>query len=172
MRSRDVWSIISTKLKETNPEWKTKTSIQCENKWKDIKRKYMETKDHNRKSGNGLKTCKFYEKLEEILGETPTVKPVAIASNLKKRKIVVEEQNYFEEDYDSPTQGEGSIVREKEKIKMTRVQRELKDWSAGLLADAKIREEARERRHKEIIAASQIAVDAYKEMFRKLIDKL
>jgi len=63
MKSRDVWSTISNKLNESSPEWK-KTSIQCENKWKDIKRKYIETKEHNSKSGNNPKTCKFYDELD------------------------------------------------------------------------------------------------------------
>lgn len=98
MKSREVWALISNKLKETKSEWKKKTSIQCENKWKDIKRKYMETKDHNNTSGNDPKTCKFYEELEEILGEKPCVKPVAIASNLNRKRIdISSDQNDSEE---------------------------------------------------------------------------
>lgn len=54
MKSRDVWALICQEFKKTTSEWKKKTSIQYENKWKDIKRKYMETKDHNNKSGNDL----------------------------------------------------------------------------------------------------------------------
>lgn len=86
MKSRNVWALISKKLEKSNPEWK-KTPVQCENKWKDIKRKYMETKDHNNQSGNDPKICKFYEELEEILGEKPCVKPVTIASNLNPNRI-------------------------------------------------------------------------------------
>ncbi|XP_025157206.1 uncharacterized protein LOC112589180 isoform X2 [Harpegnathos saltator] len=44
MKSRDVWLMISKELKNSNPEWNQKSPVQCENKWKDIKRKY---KDHN-----------------------------------------------------------------------------------------------------------------------------
>lgn len=54
MKNRDIWSLISRELKKTTPEWEIKTLTQCENKWKDVKRKYMETKDHNNKSGNDL----------------------------------------------------------------------------------------------------------------------
>jgi len=118
MKSRDVWAIISNKLKKTNPEWKNKTPIQCENKWKDIKRKYMETKDHNNTSGNDPKTCKFYEELEEILGEKPCVKPIAVASNLNNKRIDItsKETNYSEEineDSSSSTQNE-KILSERE----------------------------------------------------------
>ncbi|XP_071577461.1 uncharacterized protein [Temnothorax nylanderi] len=177
MKSRDVWSLISKDLIKTNPEWKQKTHIQCENKWKDIKRKYMETKDHNNKSGNDPKTCKFYEDLDEILGEKPCVKPVSLASNLNKRHrtmINSKEQNDFDEIFgdseSSTSQSEEGLPKTKKK--MTRVERELKDWSAALLADAQVREEARERRHKEVIAESKVAIDIYKEMMGKLIDKL
>lgn len=43
--------------------------------------------------------CKFYEKLEEVLGEKPCVKLIAIASNLNRKRISVsfEEQNNSEE---------------------------------------------------------------------------
>ncbi|CAL1680997.1 unnamed protein product [Lasius platythorax] len=177
MKSRDVWSLISKDVIKTNPEWKQKTYIQCENKWKDIKRKYMETKDHNNKSGNDPKTCKFYKDLEEVLGEKPCVKPVSLASNLNKRHRTIinsKEQNDFDEIFEdsesSTSQSEEGLL--KKKRKMTRVERELKDWSAALLADAKVREEARERRHREVIAESKVAIDIYKEMMGKLIDKL
>lgn len=171
-KSRDVWALICQELNKASPVWKKKTPIQCENKWKDIKRKYMETKDHNNNSGNDPRTCKFYEELEEVLGEKPCVKPVAIASNLnKKRAVSSEEQNDSEENEDSGSSTQTQKTP-KQKKKMTRVQRELKDWSAALLIDAKTREEAKERRHKEIIAESKATVEAYKEIMTKLIDKL
>lgn len=176
MKNREVWSLISRELKKTTPEWEMKTPTQCENKWKDIKRKYMETKDHNNKSGNDPKTCKFYEELEEVLGEKPCVKPVSIASNLNKRQRLAfndKELSDFdkinEETSDLSSQNEETPPK---KRKMTRIQRELQDWSAALLADAKIREEAKERRHQEAIAESKAAIDTYKAMMEKLIEKL
>lgn len=174
MKSREVWSIISKKLNETTPEWK-KTYIQCENKWKDIKRKYIETKEHNSKSGNNPKTCKFYDKLDEILSEKPCVKLISVASNLKRYSLVVsskkqDDSNVFNENSDSSTQNEEPC--KKKKKKMTRIERELKNWSAVLLADAKTREEARERRHREAIVETKTGIDVYKEKMEKLIEKL
>lgn len=174
MKSRNVWILISNELQKSNPEWKKKTAMQCENKWKDIKRKYMETKDHNNKSGNDPKTCKFYEELEEILGEKPCVKPVAIASNIVKRKLVVNSEGSEEINEDSESSTQTEEIRKKRKL--SKVERELKDWSATLLVDAQNQEEAKERRHKEIIAAvqaeSRAAIEAYKEIMGRLIDKL
>lgn len=175
MKSKDVWTRISNELQETKPEWKIKTATQCENKWKDLKRKYMETKDHNNKSGNDPKICKFYDELEDVLGEKPCVKPVAIASNLNKRKITLNDQDYNDEvteDDDSAQSADGCLLKPAKKRKLSRIQRELKDWSATLLKDAQVREESRERRHKEMITESKAQTDAYKEMMAKLIDKL
>jgi len=175
MKSRDVWAIISNKLKKTNPEWKNKTPIQCENKWKDIKRKYMETKDHNNTSGNDPKTCKFYEELEEILGEKLCVKSIAVASNLNNKRIdkTSEEKNYSEEineDSSSSTQNEKTLQQKRRKV--TKLQHELKDWSAALLAVAKVREDVKEQCHREVIAESRATINAYKDIMSKLIDKL
>lgn len=118
-----------------------------------------DNKDHNNKSGNDPKTCKFYEELEEILGEKPCVKPVSLVSNLNKRQRTIinsKEQNDFEkinEDSESSTNQSEDLPKKKKK--MTRIERELKDWSATLLADAKLREEMRERRDTEMIAESK-----------------
>lgn len=124
MKSRDVWTLICQELKKTIPEGRKKTPIQCENKWKDLKRKYMETKDHNNKSGNDPKTCKFYDELEEILGEKPCVKPIAVASNLRKRKPASSEENDFQEtneDSGSLTQNEEASKPQQKKKKIKQI---------------------------------------------------
>lgn len=114
--------------------------------------------------------------MEEVLGEKPCVKPVSIASNLNKRQRVTfnfkelsDSNQVNEETSSSSTQNEEIPPK---KRKMPRIQRELQDWSAALLADAKTREEARKRRHQEAIAESKAAIDVYKEMMEKLIGKL
>lgn len=177
MKARNVQALISQELKKACPAWKNKTPIQCENKWKDIKRKYTETKDHNNKSGNDPKTCKFYDELEDVLGDKPCVAPVAVASNLNITRTGLSsdkendsEEIWNEESGSSPTQGNPKQYQRKKK--MTRGQRELKDWSTALFQDAKAREEAKERRHREVITESKAAIETYKTMMEKLIDKL
>lgn len=78
--------MIATKLIKENPLWNY-TGKQCENKYKDVRKNYTKTKDNNvNKSGQDLLTCKFYDEMDIVLGEKPIIKPVAIASNLKKHK--------------------------------------------------------------------------------------
>ncbi|XP_038067667.1 uncharacterized protein LOC119737406 isoform X2 [Patiria miniata] len=51
---------------------------QCSNKWKSLKRTYMETVDHNSKIGNDRKDCKFYNEFNELYGNKPSTKPTFV----------------------------------------------------------------------------------------------
>ena len=51
------------------------TSQQCSNKWKSLKRSYMETIDHNTKTGEPPKSCKYYSELNQLFGNKPSTKP-------------------------------------------------------------------------------------------------
>lgn len=147
------------------------SGTQCENKFKELRKKYVKVKDHNKQSGNSPMTCKFFNEFEEVLGDKPCVQPVVLASNLRKRSTI--SQNSDTEDRSSKDDSSKDEENDrKKKIKKTRVQRELSEWSIGLREDAKRREEAKEQRHKELVSASDRAVAAYKEMMEKLIDKL
>lgn len=60
--------MIADDLKQENPLWNF-TGTQCENKFKDVRKLYTKVKDHNNQSGAELKTCKFYDEMEDALGE-------------------------------------------------------------------------------------------------------
>jgi len=135
------------------------TGTQCENKFKELRKKYVKVKDHNKQSGNSPMMCKFFNEFEEMLRDKPYVQPVALASNLKKQSKISSSQDSDTEDQSSKDEeSDGS-----KKVKQTRVQRELGKWSTVLREDAKQREKAKEQRHKELIAASDRAIAAYKE---------
>ncbi|KAG5331351.1 OR4 protein, partial [Acromyrmex charruanus] len=67
---------------------------QCEDKFKDLRKHYIKAKDQNEKSSGlpitVLFTCKFYTEMkllvDEALGDKLAMKPVSIASTLKKRR--------------------------------------------------------------------------------------
>lgn len=83
-KSLEIWKKIAIILQNENSQWMY-TGTQCENKFKELRKKYIKTKDHNKQSGNNPMTCKFYNEFEEILGDKPCAEPVALASNLRKR---------------------------------------------------------------------------------------
>ena len=47
----------------------------CKAKIKNLKQDYKKIKDHNGVTGNGRQTCKFYDKLDAILGHRPASTP-------------------------------------------------------------------------------------------------
>ncbi|XP_014882870.1 uncharacterized protein LOC106944150 [Poecilia latipinna] len=50
--------------------------IQCQRKMKSLRKKYKEAKDSNKRSGSGRVTCPFYNELDRILGDKPSVQPL------------------------------------------------------------------------------------------------
>lgn len=80
--------MIPDDLKKENPLWSF-TGTQCENKFKDVRKSYTKIKDHNNQSGAELKTCKFYDEIEAVLGEKPIVKPISISSTTLKKRLFV-----------------------------------------------------------------------------------
>ena len=69
---RSLWDGISKKMAEKGIKY---TGVQCANKWKYLKREYTAVIDHNAKSGNESKKCKFYKELNQLYGNKPRTKP-------------------------------------------------------------------------------------------------
>lgn len=138
--------MIADDLKKENPLWSF-TSNQCENKFKDVRKVYTKVKDHNNQSGAELKTCKFYDEMEAVLGEKPIIKPISISSTLKKRscskraisscKSECSTNSCDEKENELPSRKKSKIATEFEK------------WSTKQRMEAKEREQARMLRHKE-----------------------
>lgn len=51
------------------------TGVHCANKWKSFKREYSAIIDHNAKSGNEPKRCKFYTELNQLYDNKPSTRP-------------------------------------------------------------------------------------------------
>lgn len=114
---------IATILHNENKQWiYVYWRIQCENKFKELRKKYCKVKDHDKQSGNNPITCKFFDKFEKILGDKPYVQPVALASNLKKRPkppMSSSQKSNIENTSDKDE------YDKKKKVKKTRAQKEL-----------------------------------------------
>ncbi|XP_071653100.1 uncharacterized protein [Temnothorax longispinosus] len=83
--NKKVWEMIASKLKKEKSFWNY-TGQQCEDKFKDLSIHYVKAKDQNEKgSGLPVATCKFHNEMDDVLGDKPAVKPVSIASTLKRR---------------------------------------------------------------------------------------
>ncbi|XP_025264352.1 zinc finger and SCAN domain-containing protein 29-like [Camponotus floridanus] len=170
-----VWNMIAAKLIEENPLWEY-TGKQCENKFKDVRKMYTKTRDNNvNKSGQDLQTCKFYEEMDAVFGEKPIIKPVAIASNLKKHKrspcaFLSSEDEEERENIENFTENKTNKKTEKPK-KKSKVSKELEKWALLQQEAATVREQAKERRHEERMRHQAEAIKMYESVMNKLLHK-
>ena len=61
---------INTSFESLPKPWYERTwiqSLQCREKIRNLRKGYKKVTDHNRTSGKGRKTCKFFKELDEIL---------------------------------------------------------------------------------------------------------
>ena len=58
---------------------------------RNLKQTYVKTVDHNNKSSNSLKSCSFFDKLNEIFACNPFVELVAECSDRKGYKAIDKE---------------------------------------------------------------------------------
>jgi len=89
-RNKTIFEDISKKMHESGYErdWQ-----QCRAKIKNLKAEYKKVKDHNGVTGNGRKTVKFYNKLDEILGHRPASVPFALLDAGSSSSVAAEAYN-------------------------------------------------------------------------------
>lgn len=167
IRNSKVWQMIADDLKKENPLWSF-NGTQCENKFKDLRKSYTKVKDHNNQSGAEMKTYKFYEEMEAVLGEKPIIKPISISSTLKKR--VYPDPKRAVSPYSSDSEEKENSPQPNRK--KSKIAKELDKWSAQQKTEAEVREQARMQRHKEKMERQDKAIAVYKEQMEKLLEKL
>ncbi|XP_061177434.1 zinc finger and SCAN domain-containing protein 29-like [Saccostrea echinata] len=79
-------SIYKTISSEMTDKGYKRTPEQCKVRMHTLKRSYRQCKGNTKESGKGRKTCKYFEKLDAILGTRPASSPVkVIESGIRKR---------------------------------------------------------------------------------------
>ena len=73
-RNRAVFEKISQGMNDAGFQ---RTANQCREKIKNLRAEYKKVKDNNQ-TGNNRKTCKFYEKLDSVLGSKPATRPPVV----------------------------------------------------------------------------------------------
>jgi len=101
--------------------------------------------------------------MEEICGKSPCVQPVAIvASNFSDKDIVLstdEKEKFDENTYTVP-------------LKKSKMDKQLEMWTKYFDECGQKREEARKRRHQELIEQQKQALETFKEIMGKFLKKL
>ena len=108
------------------------TVDQCLRKWKKLESKQKEVEDNNSKTGRAKKTWKYYQEMEECVGENPNVKPVFIyeASSSSSMSGCSSQVNENLSSSDSED-GEGDGTNSKGKSQQKRVTRKRKSRSSA-----------------------------------------
>ncbi|XP_011883710.1 PREDICTED: uncharacterized protein LOC105570868 [Vollenhovia emeryi] len=150
-----VWDKIRTQMITDGYNF---TKTQIKDKWTNMRKQYMRVKDHNKQTGVERKSYRYYDEMNELYGNKPSVNPVALASNMEKSD---------DENISSEHSTDNEQCRKKSKV-----ERQLSTWTEKFIQHAKEREDRREHRHSERIVAIENATKAFRDVMEKLIDKL
>nr|XP_022909150.1 uncharacterized protein LOC111420402 [Onthophagus taurus] len=171
IRNDTVWKMISEKLKANNLNF---GASQCENKFKNLKRRYQKKKDNMKPTASGAAVIKFefYNEMEELFGKKPNIEPLAIASS--SRENIVQNNSLIEKDLDSDSSS-SSKKRKREGSEKTK-QKKKKTKSDKLIEELNRmennREERRRKRHEEMMNSQLRVLKVFEETMNKLIEKL
>lgn len=158
-RHEEVWQDISDALAKEGYYF---SHLQCEDKWKYHKKLYVDTIDKNKESGTPENTCPYFNEFDEIYSKSHSVKPLALASNrVMTNSDIVSEISDFDE--------QESIRIPKKK---SRVSKEIDLWTDIFRNDAAAREEARQKRHEELLALQREQMQTQNTLLAKLLEKL
>lgn len=170
--------MIASKLKKENLLWDY-TAQQCEDKYKDLRKHYVKAKDQNEKaSGLPVATCKFYKEMDDALGDKPAVKPVSIASTLKKHNVpAIQDSSHAASVFVNSDNESENEFRSDSSPKRKRKKKSVTETNIEKLLTIKTREsarkeEARQKRHTERIEQQNHAIEIYRSAMDRLLEKL
>lgn len=112
----------------------------------------------NRQTGAKTIYFTFFDEVDEIFNKTPNVNNVKVASSLKPIHV-----NYSDNEKENGTDQGPSTSESHRKRK--------KDSSETLSEIFNKKEKLREKRHQELMEQRQKAIDDFKQMFTKLMEK-
>jgi len=112
-KKKVIWQDIA---EEINKNGSIFSSLQCEQKWKNLTKTFCDTVDHNLKSGNEAKQCPYFKEMEEAYGYKANVKPVFTLSSMpSEESTTIEDTGSDIESLNSSIEGEGQSKQVKNK---------------------------------------------------------
>ncbi|CAL1671570.1 unnamed protein product [Lasius platythorax] len=169
--------MIASKLKKNNSLWDY-TGQQCEDKFKDLRKHYVKARDQNEKgSGLPVVTCKFYNEVDEALGDKPAVKPVSIASTLKKRnQLCTQYSSSAASVLGSSSEGDSehgcNSAPKFKKNKKSATEKNIEKLLTIRTEESKKKKEAQQKRHTERMERQDRAIEVYRSAMNRLLKKL
>ena len=91
-RNKDVWEAIGKGMEELGFPDK-RNAGDCESKFKNLKRSYISTVDHNNTSGNDRKTCAYFDEMSKLFQQDARIQPVTLCSSRAGTKMAPESKS-------------------------------------------------------------------------------
>ena len=85
IRNKHVYDRIAEGMKEAGY---VRTGVQCRDKIKKMKTEYKKIKDNNNQTGRDRKVWKFYDCMNDILGNKPATRPAIVVDTLEEAQDV------------------------------------------------------------------------------------
>ena len=84
-RNKHVFKKIAARMTEAGYD---QSGVQCRDKIKKLKGEYKKIKDSNNETGRNRKTWKFYDPMNEILGNKPATRPAVVIDSSLEQEVV------------------------------------------------------------------------------------
>ncbi|XP_052132416.1 uncharacterized protein LOC127752017 [Frankliniella occidentalis] len=164
MSNTRKWEKLAQILASKKPGAKywTFTWKQCESKWKDLQKNYNRVKDNMgaKSTGETPVRFRFFEDMDEVGKNSPTVKPLSTASNMDMSP-------------NSDSSSSKSIGSNDEPPKKkTKLEKKYEELQEAVQTKEEEKEAARERRHQEMMRVQLESIAAYKDIMGRLLEKL
>lgn len=150
---KNVWGKVATAC--SKQFGKPVTLLQCDQKWKSLKRTYKSCILHNKTTGQKRKHWQYFSAINKFMHDKPEIEPIATCSSTsglvinKAKQEVAEGQKENTEPDNSSESNEGTPV-------------------SSFSRKRQVRFSASDKRHKEKMAR----LDKFNTLFEKLIDKM
>ncbi|XP_071574567.1 uncharacterized protein [Temnothorax nylanderi] len=161
---KKAWEEIAEVL---NNEGYIVTAKQCTTRVNTMKRTYKNVKDHNNKSGNNKRTWKYYDVMENLLGEKPYMTPMSTISSTGAEthkaantslSIALETEALENTSFCSSSDDQSS----KFNVRGSRKRK------GDATMDQKTMEENKERRHKERLQSNEKIMNKLDQLLERL----
>ncbi|XP_077255279.1 uncharacterized protein LOC143893606 isoform X1 [Temnothorax americanus] len=161
---KKAWEEIAEVI---NNEGYIVTAKQCTTRVNTMKRIYKNVKDHNNKSGNNKRTWKYYDVMENLLGEKPYITPMSTISSTGAEthkaantslSIATETEVVANTSFCSSSDDQSS----KSNVRVSRKRK------GDATMDQKTMEENKERRHKERLQSNEKIMNKLDQLLERL----
>lgn len=158
IRREVAWGNIATEIRGNGFPF---TKEQCLWKWNSLKKRYCQKIENKGPGASGASTYnfEFFDEMDKVLGRTPAINPVCLASTSASRRMLTRENI---EDDDALSEDGSPKQKKKKKIKPAE---ECVNILKQMQAD-------REQQHQNMIGALKEGQTTFKNIMEKLIEKL